>query len=828
MRAVCQKISLASVNVNRSVSCRSSFRSGAASFRKCASSNHKKNMSSSMSGSVSDAASSSSSAMPGPLAESSILDSRIWLEDVLGEKCLDWVREQNDAALTSIGNPALQPEYATTLAALDSREKIPHGVFRGGYIYNFWQDANNKQGLWRRAPYESYVNAKSADDVAWDIVLDLDKLSADEGMTWVWKGARVLDEGPDGPKPRQAKLAMVMLSDGGKDATEMREFNLETKSFVSGGFYVPPSKSRVGWVDANTLIVGTDATGDGAPEDTKQPWTDSGYPRTVRIWKRNTPIQQSKLVFEGEAADVAVSGYCYFDNHGTSTRFYEFNHRSMTFYTSEAYIKWPPAASPASPSDGTFIKVPIPDDASVSTFADQALISLRTAWEDAPGASSPFPAGALIACPLESLIEGKADVAWTVLFEPTEMRSLDGYGATKSRLIVSFMDNVKSRCQIWTLNSGKWETVGKVAGLGTDSFSLSAVDSDENDRVWITRSGFLSPSTLYVSDGDVDDLVLNASSAEGGDDLTLSLPARGPLYSLPSFFETEDLVATQRSCKSADGTVIPYFLIGKRETLERAAAAGGGDAADQPPCLVYGYGGFEIPMQAGYSASIGIGWLRRGGTFVEACIRGGGEFGPTWHQAALKGKRIKAYEDMKAVCDDVVVQKLARRGGVGIQGGSNGGLMVGNMLTHFPECFDAAVCQVPLLDMRRFHKLLAGASWMAEYGNPDEDWESWLERYSPYHQLGWRQCCADVSSLPPTLFTTSTRDDRVHPAHARKMVAKLLDLGSDKTFYYENIEGGHGGAANNEQRSFMKTLEYSFLWKMLSASDSDDDKAAKL
>lgn len=528
---------------------------------------------------------------PGP--EASAEDPRVELEDVLAEANLEWVRERNKDALERLGDPREAPEYAATLAALDSKDKIPHGVWRGGFVWNFWQDADNPQGLWRRATWESYTSAGQADKVEWEVVLDLDKLSKAEGKTFVWKGARVLDEGPGGPKPRQAKHAILLLSDGGSDATEAREFDISTKAFVpvaEGGFRLPPSKSRVSWYDSNTLLVGTDATGDGAPEDAKEPWTTSGYPRTVRVWKRGTPLQASTLQYEGEVTDVAVSGYSYFDCHGSgASRFYEFHHRSMTFYTSKTQVRWPPAASPDGPK-GTWKDVPIPDDASVSAFADQALVTLRSEWADAPGADGPFRAGALIACCFNDLIEGNDALSWTVLFEPTERTSLEGFTATKNRLAVSYMDNVLTRLQLWSYDSGggsassPWEKFGPAVGLGTDSFSVSALDGDESDAVWVTRSGYLTPSTLYVEEESVD-VLIDPSAPLDGDAPTLSLPKRGALYQLPSFFDTANLVATQRSATSADGTVVPYFLVASRETLARAES---GDIANQPPCLVYG------------------------------------------------------------------------------------------------------------------------------------------------------------------------------------------------------------------------------------------------
>lgn len=271
------------------------------------------------------------------------------------------------------------------------------------------------------------------------------------------------------------------------------------------------------------------------------------------------------------------------------------------------------------------------------------------------------------------------------------------------------------------------------------------------------------------------------------------------LKSLPGFFETEGLAVSQHEAKSKDGTRVPYFQVSAK-----AIKLNG-----ENPTVLYGYGGFEVSMTPSYSAGIGEAWLEKGGVWVVANIRGGGEFGPKWHQAALKANRNKAYEDFIAVAEDLIARRLTSTPHLGIMGGSNGGLLMGNMLTLRPDLFGAIVCQVPLLDMRRYHTLLAGASWMGEYGDPDkaEEW-AFLQKYSPYHNVR-----KDVK-YPRTLFTTSTRDDRVHPGHARKMVAKMKDQGHD-VLYYENIEGGHGGAANNEQRAFMSALAWTFFAREL-------------
>lgn len=682
-------------------------------------------------------------------------DTRMWLEEVEDEKALEWVRERNANAIDAIGEPSAQPEYKRLLDIMDSNEKIPFiGRVLNDLYYNYWQDENNVRGIWRRCTLDEF--RKPQPD--WEIVLDMDALGAAENVSWVWAGSTVLDEGEDVRKDR----VMISLSPGGSDATVAREFDLDKKQFVpeeENAFVLPEAKSRFSYKDRDTMLVG------GVFGDDEL--TDSGYPRSVYEWKRGTPLSDAQKVYEGEKTDVAVSGFAYLDRGER----YEMRMRSITFYTSSYEIKQ---------GDGSFADVPVPEDAQIGTFADQLLIDLRSPWLG-------HAAGAQLAAPLKEFVESEDDEArkamLTVLFAPTDTCSLEGASETRNYLIQSVLDNVVTELRFWKYDKGKWSLERSHKEEGLLSPQVSGVNGDYSDDIWFITSGYTQPTTLLLAEAS------NPQEQE-------------KLKALPAFYDAEGLTTEQHFATSEDGTKIPYFLISK-EGLQRDGST---------PTLLYGYGGFEISQTPGYSAGVGASWLEKGYAYAVANIRGGGEYGPRWHQAALKENKKKSYEDFEAVARDLIARGITSPEKLACQGGSNGGLLTGNMLVRSPDLFGAIVCQVPLLDMYRYHKLLAGASWMGEFGNPEQDWE-FLQQYSPYHNI------EPDAKYPPILFTTSTRDDRVHPGHARKMVRKLLDLGKGKTYYYENIEGGHGGAADNKQRAFMSTLAYNFLDQVLSGGD---------
>ncbi|MEV6911025.1 prolyl oligopeptidase family serine peptidase [Amycolatopsis sp. NPDC051071] len=544
-------------------------------------------------------------------------------------------------------------------------------------------------------------------------------------------------------------VALVELSRGGADATVVREFDLVERHFVDDGFFVPEAKTRIGWIDHDRVYLGTDF-GPGT-------LTNSGYPRLAKEWRRGTPLEEATVVFEGKPDDVSVSA------HHDPTEGYErdFVYRSIDFYRTERYLRTP----------GGLERIEVPEDAQTSSHREWLLIRLRSDWTVN---GTTYPTGTLLASGFDAFMAGER--TFTTLFTPDTHTSLEYWAWTHNHLLLSTLSDVHTELRVLTPEDG-WSSRPLAGAPELGTAEITGTDPDVSDEYLLDSSGYTQPSTL--------------SYGQVGGDVEV-------LKRAPSFFDSEGMTVSQYFATSEDGTKIPYFVV-------RPSGAEGG------PTLLTGYGGFEVSLTPGYSGVIGRGWLSRGGTYVVANIRGGGEYGPGWHTSATKANRYKVYEDFSAVAADLLERGIAEQGRLGIQGGSNGGLLMGVMLTRYPHLFGAIVSQVPLLDMKRYHKLLAGASWMAEYGDPDDpaEWE-YLGKYSPYQNVHSGQ------DYPPVLFVTSTRDDRVHPAHARKMVARLLEQGHDVR-YHENIEGGHGAAADNEQLAFKWALMLEFLWEKLAA-----------
>ena len=668
-------------------------------------------------------------------------DPYLWLEDVTGDKALNWVKERN--AKTQ-GEFESKPEFNKLkddlLEILNSKERIPFVTKYGEHYYNFWKDEKNERGVWRRTTLEEYRKAEPK----WEVVLDLDAVATAEKENWVWSGVQLLRPG--------YKRALINLSRGGADATVTREFDMETKSFVKDGFYRPEAKGSLGWIDENTVFVSTDF-GDGS-------MTTSGYPRLAKRWKRGTPIEKAELIYEGVPTDMSVSAI-HDDTPGFERNFVS---RNLAFYNDELYWLNP---------EGTLIKIDAPNTANKNVIREYLTLELRDAWEVE---GNKYAAGSLLVIKFDDFIAGKRK--FDVAFEPSENTSLASYGATKDHFYINVLEDVKNRIYVLTPTPDGWKREPLTGAPQFGTVSVSAVDSDESNDYFLTVTDYITPTTLMI--GSIG-------------------KAPEKLKQLPAYFDASDLQITQNFATSDDGTKVPYFMVAKKNIKL--------DGSN--PTLLYGYGGFEISLTPSYSGSVGRAWLTQGGVYVVANIRGGGEYGPRWHQAALKANRLRAYEDFAAVAKDLVSRGVTKPERLGIQGGSNGGLLVGNMFTLYPNLFSAAVCQVPLLDMKRFHLLLAGASWMAEYGNPDKDGEwDFIKTYSPYQNVKAN------TKYPTVLFTTSTRDDRVHPGHARKMMARMEEQGH-AVKYYENIEGGHGGSANNKQAAYMQALAYSFLKQQL-------------
>ncbi|WP_369200825.1 prolyl oligopeptidase family protein [Streptomyces sp. PU-14G] len=675
-------------------------------------------------------------------------DPYLWLEEIEGDAALTWVRERNAETVAELtADPGFEALRREVREVLGDSARIPYVVRRGTHLYNFWRDTTHLRGLWRRTTLEEYRTS----DPRWETVLDVDALADEEGVPWTWAGASVLR-----PEHRRA---LVRLSRDGADATVVREYDMDRGAFVEDGFRLPEAKNSVSWIDEDHLFVGTDA----GPGDL----TASGYPRTVRRWRRGTPLEAAPVVFEGSHEDVSVRAW-----HDPTPGFErDLAVRSRDFWHSERFLLSP---------DGTAVRIEAPDDALVGVRRQWLLVTLRSPWLERP-------AGALLAFDFEAFVQGER--SHEVLFTPDERTVLEGYATTRDHLVLETLTDVSSRLHLLTPSgSGGWSRrpLGEVPALSAAGVTATspAEDGENAEEVYFSVSGFLQAATLcrtVAGEGDVE-----------------------TLKRAPSRFSTEGLLVRQHFAVSADGTRVPYFVVGQ-EGQEGAA-----------PALLYGYGGFEVSLTPFHSAVTGRAWLERGGTYVIANIRGGGEYGPDWHQAALGADRDRAFDDFAAVARDLVLRGVTTPGRLGICGGSNGGLLTGVMLTRHPDLFGAVVAEVPLLDMLRFHRLLAGASWVAEYGDPEDPRDrTHLLRWSPYHNLRPGAGQEAGGACPPLLLTTSTRDDRVHPGHARKMAARMRELGLP-VHYYENTGGGHAGAADHEQAAYVEAVVHTFLWRNLS------------
>ena len=679
---------------------------------------------------------------------SAIIDPHLWLEEVQGDKALAWVRERNAVSTALLqAQPVFADNRAKVLGVLNNRDQIPGVTRRGEYLYNFWRDAKNPRGLWRRTYLEEYRKVQPE----WDVLLDLDALGKAENENWVWGGFDCL--APD------YNRCLISVSRGGADAKVTREFDIAKREFVKDGFNLPEAKSQLDWVDINTVYVGTDF-GHGS-------MTRSGYARIIKRWRRGTPISEAQFVYEAKESDVAAFATVDKTPNFERTVF----GRSADFYNTEINVL----------VDGKLVKIDKPSDAALSWQREWAFLLLKS---DFKVAERTYKSGSLLAIKFDALMRGER--SFELLFEPTATRSLSRSGPTTTRdfLLLNILDNVSGRIEELQYLGGKWQrrevkapSPGALGAVGMhDPF---VKDDPLANHYSMSYLDFLTPASMYLSKAGSDEREL--------------------LKRNPTFFDSTGMRAEQRFATSKDGTQVPYFVVYPK----------GVKTDGTNPTVLYGYGGFQISMTPFYSGGWGTTWLQRGGVFVVANIRGGGEFGPTWHQSAIKQNKQKSYDDFAAVAEDLIKAGITKSQHLGIMGGSNGGLLVGAVMVQRPELFGAVVCSVPLLDMQRYHKLLAGNSWMAEYGNPDkaDEW-AYISQYSPYHNV------KKGVKYPKVLFATSTRDDRVHPGHARKMAARMLEQGHD-VLYFENIEGGHGGASNNEQRANLVALENTFLWVSL-------------
>lgn len=664
-------------------------------------------------------------------------DPYLWLEEVEGDRALSWVREQNERSLAQLeGDPRYSQLYADAVALANSRDRLPLGGIHDGYYYNFWQDETHVRGIYRRAPIADFARNG---DPQWQTVLDIDALAAAENANWVFKGADCLEG---------TTRCLISLSDGGKDATTYREYDLATRSFVAGGFVLPEAKSGVTWLDQNTLLVATD-WGAGT-------MTESGYPFIIRRWTRGTPLASATEVMRGQASDVGVFAGVLQDTDG---RRVPIAVQATTFFESVNY-----RLDGATPQ-----RINLPAKASIQgLYQGQLIATLQQEWRG-------HPQGALIAYPLTET--GSENPNVTVLFAPNARQSIEGVTITRDAILVAGYENVRGRMLRISRDGSAWSTTNiALPENGSVSFAGS---SPTESQAFATFQDFLTPSTLYALDQ-------RATTARA-------------VRSLPAQFDASPYVSEQFEAVSSDGTRVPYFVLRRRDMPLNG----------ENPTLLYAYGGFQVSMTPGYSPNVGKLWLDRGGVYVIANIRGGGEFGPAWHQAGLRTNRQVIYDDFYAVERDLVERRITSPRRLGIMGGSNGGLLMGVMLNQHPEMINAAVVQVPLLDMLRYDQLLAGASWVDEYGSPANPEErAFLETITPYQNLRARE------DFPLPLVLTSTKDDRVHPGHARKYVARMIELGMP-VLYYENIDGGHSAAANLNEAARRRALEYTYLMQRL-------------
>ena len=677
------------------------------------------------------------------------VDPYLWLEEVDGDKALAWVEERNAATLKKMkSDEAFQGLYDQALAALDSESRIPEVDVEGRYLYNFWKDEHHPRGIYRRTSLEEFRKASPK----WQIVLDIDTLSEKEDKAWVFKGMNCLDG--------SERHCLVFISVGGGDTVEMRELDSEKLKFVEGGFRLPASKMQVSWMDEDTVFVGTDF-GEGS-------LTDSGYPRISKAWKRGTALAEAKTLLEGDRKSVSVGAFRLRSDEGDIDIVQE----SKSFWTRERYQL----------VDGKLHRLELPESAVIEDiYRGRLLISLKKDWQI--GNRTHVAGSVLIADPA-ALQGGEGKIE--SLIEPSGRAVIEGVSATSKAILVTMLEDVTGQLYRYEQHedNGRWKK-SRVGPPDHGSISISSID-DDNDAYFVEYEGFTTPPTLFRVAGP-DSRVERLKSQE-------------------ATFDGERFDIRQHFATSVDGTRIPYFLV----------LAKGTEMNGKNPTHIFSYGGFRNSLVPSYSGSYehlsgayGKLWLERGGVFVLANIRGGGEFGPTWHQAALLRNRHKAFEDFEAVAEDLILRKITSPEHLGIEGRSNGGLLVGAAFTRRPELFGAVVCGSPLLDMKRYHRLLAGASWMAEYGDPDdpEMW-SYLRTYSPYQNL------KEDMDYPAVFFYLSTRDDRAHPGHARKMAAKMIDLGYEVD-YYENMEGGHHGSTTNEQLALRLALAYTHLWREL-------------
>jgi prolyl oligopeptidase len=673
-------------------------------------------------------------------------DPYLWLEEVEGERALAFVAQQNQATLEKFGSARFAADRDTLADIFDRPDNIPFVTRRGGFLYNLWKDANNPRGLWRRTTLDEFRGP----DPSWETILDVDKLAADESEDWILSWVQTL--------PGNRTRTILSLSRGGSDAAVLREFDIDTKSFVKNGFLLPEAKGSAAWLDADTLLLSS-AFGEGMA-------TTSGYARTIRLWRRGTDVGQAPLLFETTPENMGV--FLDVDRTADTPRIW-FVER-LGFFDANLWL---------GDESGPTTKLDLPTDVWAETHRDWLSVKLRAAWT---AGGRTFASDTVLGISLSAFLAGDRNFA--IVFEPAPRRALQGLFWSAGRLVLSILDELKPVFDVLTPSSTGWARTSLPGLLKVGVVNVWRLDTHESESsgdLLASSQGPLTPPSLSLIEGFTTPALLKRA---------------------PSTFATDGLVITQHEAISIDGERIPYVQTGP------------GTETGDAPVHLNAYGGFGLSVQPYYNSAIGKLWLERGGTSVVASIRGGGEFGTRWHDAGrYAGKRL-AHDDFAAVAADLVRRGVTRAGRIAAEGGSNGGILITNMLTRYPERFGALFCTIPLIDMRRYSKLLAGASWIAEYGDPDkpEEW-AWLQTYSAYHAAKPGQ------KYPPILLATTRRDDRVHPGHARKMAAKLQAMGYD-AYFYEPAAGGHGYGKDNRERAAFAALGYTFLKDRIGWSDT--------
>jgi prolyl oligopeptidase len=687
---------------------------------------------------VTGAASSQPPAAPGE-------DPFTWLEDVHGERALAWARGENARTLGALqGDPRYPANYRRALEILEARDRIPAVAMRPDGLYNFWQDSNHVRGIVRRTSLPSY----RTDDPQWETVLDIDALARAEGRSWVYQGMQCL--------PPEQRLCLVNLSDGGRDANVLREFDLRAGRFVDGGFSLPEGKQNVVWEDEDSLLVARD-WGPGT-------MTRSGYPFVVRRLRRGQRLDQAEELFRGAPEDVQAAPFVLRDSdgraHGAGA------YRALDFFHRQ-YLLFRP---------GGPVALDIPRRAALAGIVGgRVLVTIDEPWDAGPGRR--FAADSVVSYDLRAWERDPLRARPSLVWAPGPRQTLGGTATTRGRLILGILDNVRSRAFALDFAGGRWRS-REILFPANATISVTAA-SDRSERAMFMVTDYLTPPTLWLWDG-----------------ATSALEA---IKATPPRFDASRDVVQQFEAVSRDGTPIPYFLIRPIDLPLDGST----------PTLLYGYGGFQAAQLPAYSGTMGRLWLEQGNAYVVANLRGGGEFGPQWHQIAQGANKQRTWDDYVAVAQDLIRRRITSPRRLGLVGGSQGGLLVGTAITQHPELFRAAIIQVPLFDMLRYHLMGAGASWIGEYGDPRiPEQRAWIEAYSPYQHL------VAGTDYPMPFIETSTADDRVHPGHGRKAAARLAALGQPY-YYYENMEGGHAAAANLQENARRIALEYTYAARRL-------------